>query len=87
MFLLAAEDFRKFFEEAPAANAAANAATAYKRFVTIVDEYIREHSPYEVNIESKTKGKIIRTTDRRIFDELMLVRPSNMPVPRPKQQN
>lgn len=70
MFLLAAEDFRNFFEEAPKAK-----VDGHGQYIAIVDKYIRARSPYEVNIESKTKGEILRTTDREVFNALTMVRP------------
>lgn len=80
MFLLAAEDYRKLFEKEEATPAAAGAG--YKQFIAIVDEYIRVRSPYEVNIESRVKGEILRTTDKGIFDDLTMVRASTKACPR-----
>lgn len=72
MFLLAAEDFAKRFEEVPAGK-----PDSYQKYLAIVDKFIRDRSPYEVNIESRIKREILRTTDRGIFDALSTtVRPS-----------
>lgn len=72
MFLLAAEDFAKRFEE----EVPAGKPDSYQKYLAIVDKFIRDRSPYEVNIESRIKREILRTTDRGIYDALSTVRPS-----------
>lgn len=70
MFLLAAESFKTFLEEAPTAKTTGG----YARYIALVDKHIRERSPYEVNIESKIRREILRTTDKEIFEALTVVR-------------
>lgn len=72
MFLQDAKAFSKWLEEPRTAT-----DTGYEEFIAIVDKYIRDLSPYEVNIESKTKSDILRATDRDIFNGFTLVRPPN----------
>ena len=73
MFLL---DAKAFSERLEAGSTAAGAEDAdHQQLVAIVGKYIRERSPYEVNIESKTKSAIVRTIERATFDELTLVNP------------
>eukprot|EP00752_Nemacystus_decipiens_P011672 g10359.t1 len=67
MFLLDVEAFSAGLEDA-----AADSAAGYERCVEIVDKYIREGSPFEVNIEDKTRNEILRATDRKVFMELTL---------------
>ena len=69
MFLLDADAFSATFEEAPT-----DSAAGYDRYVEIVNNYVRERSPFEVNIESKTRNAILRATDRKTFIEVTLVR-------------
>lgn len=69
MFLLSVESFRTSLEDTPTVK-----PDGYERYAAIVDKYIRERSPYEVNIESRIKREILRTTDRGIFDKLTMVR-------------
>lgn len=72
MFLL---DAKAFSERLEAGSTAAGAEDAdHQQLVAIVSKYIRERSPYEVNIESKTKSAIVRTTEGATFDELTLVK-------------
>ena len=72
MFLLDAEEFSAVLEQA----APTDSAAAYDRYVEIVDKYCRESSPFEVNIECKTRTEILRATDRKVFVEITLVRQS-----------
>lgn len=81
VFLLAAEDFTKRFEEAPAAKA----DSYHQQYVAIVDKFIRERSPYEVNIESKVKREILRTADKEVFDALSTVFPSISALTHPRR--
>jgi len=68
MFLLDVEELCAVLEEKPT-----DSATGYEPYIAIVDKYIRERSPFEVNIESKTRTEILRTTDKKAFVELTLV--------------
>lgn len=71
MFLLDAEAFSAALEDAHT-----DSDAGYERCVEIVHKYIKEGSPYEVNIESKTRNEILGATDRKIFFDLTLVRQS-----------
>ncbi|CAB1100089.1 unnamed protein product [Ectocarpus sp. CCAP 1310/34] len=44
----------------------------FEQFAAIVDKYIREGSPFEVNIESKIRDEILREVDRASFRRLTL---------------
>ncbi|CAM9339827.1 unnamed protein product [Ectocarpus sp. 6 AP-2014] len=44
----------------------------FEQFAAIVDKYIREGSPFEVNIESKIRNDILREVDRASFERLNL---------------
>eukprot|EP00903_Cladosiphon_okamuranus_P011688 g10993.t1 len=70
MFLLDAEAFGAALEDKGTDSAAGH---AYDLYVQIVDKYIRGGSPYEVNIECKTRSKVLRATDRNIFIEFALI--------------
>lgn len=75
MFLV---DANSFSEEVKAGGTTATGdARHQEELVAIVDKYIRDDSPYEVNIECKTKTAIISATERTTFDELTLVNKSN----------
>eukprot|EP00752_Nemacystus_decipiens_P011670 g10357.t1 len=67
MFLLDVEAFSAGLEDA-----ATDSAAGYERCDGIVHKYIREGSPFEVNIESKTRTEIVRATERKVFMELTL---------------
>ncbi|CAN0232087.1 unnamed protein product [Ectocarpus sp. 8 AP-2014] len=44
----------------------------FAQFAAVVDKYIREGSPFEVNIESKIRNEILREVDRASFERLTL---------------
>ncbi|CAM9800624.1 unnamed protein product [Ectocarpus sp. 12 AP-2014] len=44
----------------------------FEQFAAIVDKYIREGSPFEVNIESTIRNEILREVDRARFRRLPL---------------
>ncbi|CAM9223518.1 unnamed protein product [Ectocarpus fasciculatus] len=44
----------------------------FEQFAAIVDKYIREGSPFEVNIESKVRNEILGEVDRASFRRLSL---------------
>ncbi|CAN0335808.1 unnamed protein product, partial [Ectocarpus sp. 12 AP-2014] len=50
----------------------ANADTNFALFMEILDKYIKDGSPFEINIESKTKSFIMRRTDKEAFKQLPL---------------
>lgn len=70
MFLRDAEKFAASLHVAPTAGAAADEKEEpqFSEFVQIVDKYIRDGAPFEVNIDSKTKIEVLRMTDRGVFN-------------------
>ncbi|CAN0081572.1 unnamed protein product [Ectocarpus sp. 12 AP-2014] len=66
-----------FLKAARAYNDSAYASTAnedtnFALFMDIFDKYIKDGSPFEINIESKTKSFIMRRTDKEAFKQLPL---------------
>lgn len=47
----------------------------FESFLSIVNEYIRDNSPSEVNIDYKTKKSILQYAQRSAYMQLPLVRP------------
>lgn len=72
MFLTEASDFFDSLEEANHADADAS----FRRFETIVEKYIKNGSPFEVNISFKTKAAILGVANAENFRELTRVRSS-----------
>lgn len=68
-FLIEALEFEKSLRTATAPND----ATEFDTFMGIVDKYIRDNSPFEVNIDSKTKRGVLAMTEEAIFKGLTLV--------------
>ncbi|CAM9955633.1 unnamed protein product [Ectocarpus sp. 8 AP-2014] len=50
----------------------ANEDTNFALFMDIFDKYIKDGSPFEINIDSKTKSFIMKRTDREAFKQLPL---------------
>ncbi|CAB1108737.1 unnamed protein product [Ectocarpus sp. CCAP 1310/34] len=67
MFLTAGKDFHESLDASDA-----DYDTIFARFNEIVDQYIRDGSSFEVNIESKTKAQILSRTSMSSFKELPL---------------
>ncbi len=59
------------FEKALRMTTARNDDTEFDTFMGIVDKFIRRDSPFEVNIDDKTRGSILTKTGT--FKELPLV--------------
>lgn len=75
-FILDVKDFSDWLRWGSRADAAPdNKDDAHAAFSKIVDKYIKDGSPFEVNIESKTKKAILAMTDKKTFNALTLVRP------------
>lgn len=77
MFLRDAEKFSASLQVSPTARADADEKEEpqFSEFVEIVDKYIKDGAPFEVNIESKTKIEVLRMTDRGIFNKQTRVSP------------
>lgn len=69
-FLEAVRAFHAAFMTSTAVN---DSAKEYKAFVEIAETYIRDNSPFEVNIDSKTKHGIMGMAREATFKELQLV--------------
>lgn len=63
-FIIAAADFEAL------CFSGADESTEFDTFVGIVDRYIKDNSPFEVNIDSQAKRRIIRAVDAASFKEL-----------------
>lgn len=50
-----------------------NEGSKFEHFIAVVDEYIKDSSPSEVNIDSVTKSHILTYTERDAYMQLDLV--------------
>lgn len=77
MFLRDAEDFSASLSIVSTTCAASEDKEdlAYAQLVEIIDKYIKDGSPFEINIECKTKVNITRMADKATFNKETLVSP------------
>lgn len=68
-FIVAAAEFK----ESLATSAIANGKMDFDNFVSTVDKYIKDSSPFEVNIDSKSKRDIMSVANAAAFRELSQV--------------
>lgn len=75
MFLLDVEDFSASLHAISSTHPATyeNETRQFAEFVVIVNNYIKDGSPFEISIESKTKIDVLKMTDRATFINQSLV--------------
>ena len=54
-------------------SATTDAEKGFGNLVAVIDKFIRESSPFEVNIESRTRSDLLGMADERIFRDLSQV--------------
>eukprot|EP00903_Cladosiphon_okamuranus_P015053 g13926.t1 len=74
MFLLHVEALEKTLRHGRTITALSDCEESqhFETFVHVVDKYIRDGSPFEVNIDSRTKREILDAIDSKAFHELTL---------------
>ena len=73
-FLVAAGAFKESLaKESLATPDTADGKTSFDTFVAVVNKFIEDNSPFEVNIDSKTKREILSRSNRAGFQELSQV--------------
>lgn len=83
MFLQSVEYFSATLHAASTTSSASDTEDAqFAEFVGIVNKYIRAGSPFEVNIESKTRIDVLKMTDKTTFCKQTLVRARTSPASR-----
>ena len=69
MFLIAASNFNDALHASHAED-----TTLFKHLEEIVEKYVLEGAPFEINIDSQTKSRILRLTSADNFHKLSMVR-------------
>lgn len=69
MFLVAASNFDDALHASHAED-----TTLFKQLEEIVEKYVLEGAPFEINIDSQTKSRILRLASAASFHKLSMVR-------------
>lgn len=77
MFLRDVEEFSTSLYTASTSRAASRAKKGrnFAEFVVILNTYIKDGSPFEIEIETETKNDILKMADREAFDKLTRASP------------